>query len=158
MIIDQKILARLPAISRTLFEAKQSKKLSFEQLGSKMGRNEVWVASLFYGQAKPAAEDIKSLSEALDIKKELLEESIGDGYFPNKCDLLEMPPRDPVHYRLVEMVLAYAPAFKSIINEKFGDGIMSAIAYDAKIEKETVDGADWVKITQRGKFLPYKRF
>ena len=37
-------------------------------------------------------------------------------------------------------------------------GIMSAIAYDTKIEKVEVDGAPWVQIVMRGKFLPYKRF
>lgn len=158
MIVDKKLLARLPSISKQLFEAKQSKKLSFEDIGSKMGRNEVWVASVFYGQAKPAPEDIKALSETLGIEKDTLESHLGEGYYPNRCDLTELPPRDPTIYRLYEMVTNFGPAYKAIIHEKFGDGIMSAISFDATIEKETIDGADWVKITQRGKFLKFSKF
>ena len=39
------------------------------------------------------------------------------------------------------------------MNEKFGDGIMSAISFSTKVEKETDEsGANWVVITQRGKW------
>ena len=80
-----------------------------------------------------------------------------------------MPPRDPVIYRLYEIVAVYGYAYKNIIAEKFGDGIMSAISFSTKIEKEEDDKGVWVKvgdlkderwwqITQRGKFLPYTRF
>lgn len=63
-----------------------------------------------------------------------------------------MPPVEPLIYRLYEVVQNYGYAFKSVINEKFGDGIMSAICFDTKVEKETVEGADWVVITLRGKW------
>ena len=33
--------------------------LSFEAIGKAIGRDEMFVASVFYGQAKPTAEDIK---------------------------------------------------------------------------------------------------
>lgn len=83
---------------------------------------------------------------------------MGDDYFPDRCKVLEVPPRDPLLYRLYEIVASHGYAYKSIINEKFGDGIMSAIAFSTTIEKEIIDGDPWVKITQKGKFLPYKRF
>lgn len=50
-----------------------------------------------------------------------------------------MPPVEPLIYRLYEIVQNYGYAFKAVINEKFGDGIMSAIAFSSKVEKE-VDG------------------
>lgn len=43
-------------------------------------------------------------------------------------------------------------AYKAILNEKFGDGIMSAISFSTKVEKETDEKGDWVKITLRGKW------
>jgi len=44
-------------------------------------------------------------------------------------------------------------AYKAVLNEKFGDGIMSAIAFTTKVEKETDDkGAEWAVITLRGKW------
>jgi cyanate lyase len=38
-----------------------------------------------------------------------------------------MPPTDPLLYRFYEMVMVNGPAWKALIEEEFGDGIMSAI-------------------------------
>lgn len=47
----------------------------------------------------------------------------------------------------------YGQAYKAILNEKFGDGIMSAIAFSTKVEKEVDDkGVEWAVITLRGKW------
>lgn len=41
---------------------------------------------------------------------------------------------------------------QAVMNEKFGDGIMSAINFSTKVEKETEkDGTEYCKITLRGK-------
>ena len=64
-----------------------------------------------------------------------------------------MPPKEPLIYRLYEIVQNYGYAYKAILNEKFGDGIMSAIAFSTKVEKETdKDGNNWAVITLRGKW------
>ena len=41
-----------------------------------------------------------------------------------------MPPTDPLIYRFYELVLVNGPAWKALIEEEFGDGIMSAIDFD----------------------------
>ena len=41
-----------------------------------------------------------------------------------------MPPTDPLIYRFYEMVMVNGPAWKALIEEEFGDGIMSAIDFD----------------------------
>ena len=41
-----------------------------------------------------------------------------------------MPPTDPVIYRFYELVMINGPAWKALIEEEFGDGIMSAIDFD----------------------------
>jgi cyanate lyase len=65
-----------------------------------------------------------------------------------------MPPVEPLIYRLYEIVQNYGYAYKAVLNEKFGDGIMSAIAFSTKVEKETDEkGVDWAVITMRGKWL-----
>ena len=72
---------------------------------------------------------------------------------------MEMPPREPLVYRLYEIVQNYGYAYKAVLNEKFGDGIMSAISFSTKVEKETDDKGDWVKITLRGKwYVLHMRF
>lgn len=62
-----------------------------------------------------------------------------------------MPPKEPLIYRLYEIVQNYGYAYKAVLNEKFGDGIMSAISFSTKVEKETdADGNNWAVITLRG--------
>ncbi|KAJ5913702.1 cyanate hydratase [Penicillium tannophilum] len=147
----------LPASAATLFSAKAAKKLSFEQIASHIGRNEVAAAAIFYGQAKASKEDILKLSEVLDIPEGKLEEQLGG--FPDRGRTVEMPPKEPLIYRLYEIVQNYGYAYKAVLNEKFGDGIMSAISFSTKVEKETdADGNNWAVITLRGKWLPFSRF
>lgn len=71
---------------------------------------------------------------------------------PDRGRTLDMPPREPLIYRLFEIVQNYGYAYKAVINEKFGDGIMSAISFSTHVEKETDDKGEWVKITLRGKW------
>ena len=67
-----------------------------------------------------------------------------------------MPPTDPLIYRFYEMVMVNGPAWKALIEEEFGDGIMSAI--DFEFERLPNPKGDRVKITMSGKFLPYKYY
>lgn len=116
-----------------------------------MNRGEVAVASLFYGQAKASPEDIKNLSEYFGIDHATLESQMSG--FPDRGKSIELPPKEPLIYRLYEIVQNYGYAYKAIMNEKFGDGIMSAIAFSTKIEKEVdKDGVAWVNISMRGKW------
>merc|ERR1712032_448506 len=126
--LDASLVPRLPPSSPTLFEAKKKKNLSFEAIAKEVGREEVAIAAMFYGQAQASPEDIKKLSQVLDIPVETLESQLS-GY-----------------------------AYKAVLNEKFGDGIMSAISFSTKVEKETDEKGDWAVITLRGKWLPYSRF
>lgn len=47
---------------------------------------------------------------------------------------------------------------KSVIHEKFGDGIMSAIDFKLYVDREEDPKGDRVKITMSGKFLPYTKW
>ena len=69
-----------------------------------------------------------------------------------------MPPTDPLIYRFYEMVMVNGPAWKALIEEEFGDGIMSAIDFDMVMERVANPKGDRVKITMSGKFLPYKYY
>src|SRR6516165_5236685 len=69
-----------------------------------------------------------------------------------------MPPTDPLLYRFYELVMVNGPAIKALIEEEFGDGIMSAIDFDMEIEREPHDKGDRVRITMSRKFLPYKYY
>ena len=69
-----------------------------------------------------------------------------------------MPPTDPLIYRFYELVQVYGTTWKELIQEEFGDGIMSAIDFDMAIERQPDQKGDRVKLTMSGKFLPYKEY
>ncbi|MGA7487228.1 MAG: cyanase [Xanthobacteraceae bacterium] len=69
-----------------------------------------------------------------------------------------MPPTDPLIYRFYELVMVNGPALKALIEEEFGDGIMSAIDFDMQVERLPNPKGDRVKLTMSGKFLPYKYY
>ncbi|KAL9096840.1 MAG: hypothetical protein Q9165_000804 [Trypethelium subeluteriae] len=147
--LDSSLAPRLPTSSITLFDAKKEKNLTFEAIAKKLGRDEVAVAALFYGQAMANAEDIKNLSDLLNIPADKLESQLAG--HPDRGRTMDMPPKEPLIYRLYEIVQNYGYAYKAVLNEKFGDGIMSAISFSTNVKKETDDKGDWVVITLRGK-------
>ena len=65
-------------------------------------------------------------------------------------------PSDPLIYRFYELVSVYGTTFKELIQEEFGDGIMSAIDFRMEIKREPDPAGDRVQIVMSGKFLPYK--
>ena len=142
-------------ITDILLEAKQEMNLTFAQLGEVIGRDKVWVAALFYGQASASEDEAAKLLEALDLDEELAE-ILTD--FPLKGGLDETVPRDPLIYRFYEIMQVYGMPMKDVIQEEFGDGIMSAIDFTLTIDKEEDPKGDRVVVTYNGKFLPYKKW
>jgi cyanate lyase len=69
-----------------------------------------------------------------------------------------MPPTDPLLYRFYELVMVNGPALKALIEEEFGDGIMSAIDFDLEIDRLANPKGDRVRLVMSGKFLPYKYY
>lgn len=144
----------LPEITRTLLAAKKAKKLSFADLGKAIGRDEVCVAAILYRQASASEEEAGKLAGALGLGPEMAE-ALAE--FPTK-GLGPVVPTDPLIYRFYEIMQVYGMPLKAIIHEKFGDGIMSAIDFSMKVDKEADPKGDRVKITMSGKFLPYKKW
>jgi cyanate lyase len=69
-----------------------------------------------------------------------------------------MPPTDPLIYRFYELIMVNGPALKALIEEEFGDGIMSAIDFDMDIVRKSDPKGDRVSLGMTGKFLPYKYY
>jgi len=69
-----------------------------------------------------------------------------------------MPPTDPLIYRFYELVMVNGPALKVLIEEEFGDGIMSAIDFDMTMERQADAKGDRVRLSMSGKFLPFKYY
>jgi cyanate lyase len=71
---------------------------------------------------------------------------------------MPMPPTDPLIYRFYEMVMVNGPAWKAMIEEEFGDGIMSAIDFNVEFARVAHEKGDRVQFTLSGKFLPYRYY
>lgn len=148
------MLSRADATERVL-EAKQAKGLSFAELAGRVGRHEVWLASAVLGQATMAIEEADALAGALDLDGEVtaaLQQIPFRGAYGGEV------PVDPLLYRLFEIIQVFGPAIKAVMNEKFGDGIMSAIDFEIDIERKPDPKGDRVRITLDGKFLGYRKW
>lgn len=144
----------IPAITEKLLAAKQAQNLSFTDLEKILGRDEVWIAALFYRQASASEDEASKLVEALGLGPDVATELMT---CPVK-GLGPIVPTDPLIYRFYEIMQVYGMPLKEVIHEKFGDGIMSAIDFTMDVEKEADPKGDRVKVTMSGKFLPYKKW
>ena len=87
----------------------------------------VLVVGALLGQmklVKPLAEKAAELFGLTEVEERMLERGALSRHGT------PMPPTDPLIYRFYEMVMVNGPAWKALIEEEFGDGIMSAIDFD----------------------------
>ena len=145
----------METVTATLMAAKKAKGMSFADLEAALGLDEVWVASLFYGQATASKEEAEKLAELLSLDPAITE-ALQE--FPTKGSLDPVIPTDPLIYRFYEIMQVYGMPLKDVIQEHFGDGIMSAIDFTLDVDKVEDPKGDRVKITMCGKFLPYKKW
>lgn len=142
-------------ITQQFLAAKKAKAMTFQDLGELLGRDQMWVAALIYQQASASIDEANQLVEALGLGNDVAQ-AITE--FPLKGSLDPVIPTDPLIYRFYEIMQVYGMPLKAVIQEQFGDGIMSAIDFSVNVEKEADPKGDRVKITMSGKFLPYKKW
>ena len=145
----------IPEITEKLLAAKKASGLSFADLEAKMGCDEVWIASVFYRQASASKEEATQMVEEIGADASLIDALME---CPVKGSLDPVVPTDPLIYRFYEIMQVYGMPIKTVVHEKFGDGIMSAIDFTIDVEKEEDPKGDRVKIIMCGKFLPYKKW
>jgi cyanate lyase len=145
----------LPEITETILSAKSAKGLTFAELAEAVGCHPVWLAAVCYRQASPTHEQAVKLLDALGLDHALAPALTN---LPVKGGLLPVVPTDPLVYRFYEIMQVYGLPLKDVIQEMFGDGIMSAIDFTLDVEREPDPKGDRVKVTMSGKFLPYKRW
>ena len=141
----QKIVAR-----------KRAQKLTWREVAQRirLGSPVLTTAALFGQMRLTEEEAVKAalLFGLSDEERDLLTE------VPYRGSLPPGPPTDPLIYRFYELVQVYGTTWKALIEEEFGDGIMSAIDFDMEFERQPDPKGDRVKVTMSGKFLPYKRY
>lgn len=150
----------LPAINTSLskedvtvliINTKKKINKTWEEIAESIDMSPVWTHSACMGMNAMPADKAQALVEALSLPPEaadVLQE------YPSK-EWKQTVPTDPCIYRLYEIVGVYGPTIKALIQEEFGDGIMSAIDFDMMISRVPHEKGDRVKIEMSGKYLGY---
>ena len=143
-------------VTEKILSAKRLKELTWEEIATKIGgASKMLVTAACLGQMKMTREQAAKAGKLFGLGKEealLLQE------VPYRGSLPEVPPTDPLIYRFYELVMVYGTTWKELIQEEFGDGIMSAIDFDMTMERQPDQKGDRVKIGMSGKFLQYKTY
>ncbi len=141
-------------LTEKILDIKREKGWTWKQITDEIGgMSPTLVVGALLGQmklVKPLAAKAAQLFGLSAVEERMLNEVPYRG--------TPMPPTDPLIYRFYEMVMVNGPAWKALIEEEFGDGIMSAIDFDFDFERVAHPKGDRVKITMSGKFLPYKYY
>jgi cyanate lyase len=144
-------------IKEAILLAKKERGVSWTQLSEGLGMGSVFLASCCYGENSMSKESAQALGAALALPEAVV---TGLQSFPTKGASFgdKIVPTDPLIYRFYEIMVVYGAAIKDVIQEMFGDGIMSAIDFKLEIRREEDPKGDRVIVTMNGKFLPYKRW
>ncbi len=122
-----------------------------------VGQSKEWTTAALMGQISLTKEQAEAAGNALGIN--FSDEEIGLLMaVPYRGSLPSAVPTDPLIYRLYEIVMVYGTTMKALIEEEFGDGIMSAIDFDMDISRLPDPKGDRVQVVMSGKFLPYKSY
>ena len=143
------------AVTEKIIAAKVAQGIQWSDVAVKVGLSKEWVTAACLGQMTLNAEQASVVAEIFGLTPE---ETNWLMVVPYKGSLPTSVPTDPLIYRFYELISVYGTTFKALINEEFGDGIMSAIDFKMDLQREPNPLGDRVSITMSGKFLPYKAY
>ena len=134
---------------------KITKGIKWAEVAKKVGASKEWTTAACLGQMQMTKKQAETVGKIFDLPEDavLILQTV-----PYKGSLPTAVPTDPLIYRFYELVQVYGTSWKELIQEEFGDGIMSAIDFDMTIERQPDPKGDRVKVTMSGKFLPYKEY
>lgn len=131
--------------------------IKWSDVAAAVGQSKEWTTAALMGQISLTKDQIEKAGNALGLN--FSDEEIALLMtVPYRGSLPTAVPTDPLIYRLYEVVNVYGTTMKALIEEEFGDGIMSAIDFTMDITREENPAGDRVKIEMTGKFLPYKTY
>ncbi len=134
---------------------KKQKKLTWKQIAEAVGMSPVWTTAACLGQMSMEPSHAEKAAKLFGLTAD---EAALLCEIPYRGSLPTAVPTDPLIYRFYELVQVYGMTWKALIEEEFGDGIMSAIDFDMQMERQPDPKGDRVRLTMSGKFLSYKRY
>lgn len=142
-------------VTELVVTRKLEKKLSWGAIAEAVGQSKEWTTAALLGQMTMTEEQAQAAARVLDLPADAV---VQLQVVPYKGSLPTTVPTDPLIYRFYELINVYGTTFKALINEEFGDGIMSAIDFKMDLSREADPKGDRVQIVMSGKFLPYKTY
>ncbi len=143
------------ALGQKILAIKKQRKLSWTEVAARLDHAPTWTCAACLGQMSMSVETAGKAAMLFGLD-EAETETLQD--IPYRGSLPTQVPTDPLIYRFYELVMVYGTTWKELIQEEFGDGIMSAIDFDMTLERQPDQKGDRVKIGMSGKFLSYKQY
>jgi cyanate lyase len=143
------------ALGDKILALKQRHGWTWREIAEKLGHAPVWTCAACLGQMSMTAEVAAKAGALFGLSED---EVVLLQAIPYRGSLPTAVPTDPLIYRFYELIQVYGTTWKELIQEEFGDGIMSAIDFDMTLERQPDQKGDRVKMTLSGKFLSYKRY
>jgi cyanate lyase len=143
------------ALTEKIVVLKQAKKISWKDLAKEIGRSPGFSTAALLGQMSLSEEEAEKIGNLLGLSEDeitLLQQTPYRGSLPTAI------PTDPLIYRFYEITQVFGTTLKALIEEEFGDGIMSAIDFELSVDRVSDPKGDRVKLTLNGKFLPYRKY
>ncbi|SLN60054.1 Cyanate hydratase [Roseovarius gaetbuli] len=141
-------------VTTQILIAKKKAGMKWEEIAEAIGMSPIWTHSACMGMNAMPADKATALAKVLDLTPEAADVLTE---YPTKI-WEQAVPTDPCIYRLYEIVGVYGPTIKAIMQEEFGDGIMSAIDFDMTLTRVESPKGDRVKLEMSGKFLGYNNW
>jgi cyanate lyase len=143
-------------VTARILSAKRLKGLSWKTACAEIGGGSpVYLTAALMGQMRLHPDQAERAAKLFGLGEEeklLLQE------VPYRGGLPSVLPTDPLIYRFYEIMQVWGPTVKELVQEEFGDGIMSAIDFDLSVERQPDPKGDRVKVTMSGKFLHYREY
>jgi cyanate lyase len=139
-------------VTEMIMEKKRAGGTTWAEIAAMTGLSEVFATSACLGMNSMPRDAADKLATGLGLPQEA---AVVLAEFPKKM-FEQSVPTDPCIYRLYEIVGVYGETLKELIQEKGGDGIMSAIDFDMSVEKVPNEKGDRIELKMSGKFLPYR--
>jgi cyanate lyase len=143
------------SLAEKIVALKYAKQISWKRLAEAIGRSPGFVTAALLGQMSLNTDEAQTVGRLLGLNEDevaLLQQTPYRGSLPTAI------PTDPLIYRFYEITQVFGTTLKALIEEEFGDGIMSAIDFELSVERVPDPKGDRVKVTFNGKFLPYRKY
>jgi cyanate lyase len=142
-------------LAEKIVALKQAKRISWKELARAIGRSPGFATAALLGQMLLSKDEAQKIGRLLGLDEDeiaLLQQQPYRGSLPTAI------PTDPLIYRFYEITQVFGTTLKALIEEEFGDGIMSAIDFELSVDRVPDPKGDRVKVTFNGKFLPYRKY